>query len=96
MLLAAAASFPQAQTTQKKAPPKPAAKTVQPVQDKWPIGTLKVGGNSDYTAEQVPAIAGIKVGNLVGRRDFETARDRLMATGVFDLVGDGFEPDGTK
>jgi outer membrane protein assembly factor BamA len=96
VLLAAAASFPQAQTTQKKTPAKPVAKTVQPVQDKWPIGTLKVEGNSNYTAEQVLAIAGIKVGDLVGRRDFETARERLMATGVFDSVGYGFEPDETK
>ncbi len=96
MPLAAAASFPQAQTTQKKTPPRLAAKTVQPVQDKWLIGILKVEGNSDYTAEQAPAIAGIKVGDQVGRRDFKTAPDRLMATGVFESVGYGFEPDGTK
>jgi hypothetical protein len=61
VLLAVAASFPQAQTTQKKTSPKPAAKTVQAVQDKRPIATLKVEGNFDYTAEQVPAIAGMRV-----------------------------------
>ena len=87
VLLAAAAGFAQAKAPQKTAAPQ------QP--DKWPIGTLKVEGNSNYTAEQVLAVAGLKAGGVAGRRDFETARERLMATGAFESVGYAFEPDGT-
>jgi outer membrane protein assembly factor BamA len=86
-LLGAAAGFPQARAPQKAAAP--------PQPDKWPIATLKVEGNSNYTAEQVLAVAGLKAGDLAGRRDFETARERLMATGAFESVGYAFEPDGT-
>jgi outer membrane protein assembly factor BamA len=96
VLLAAAAIFPQTQPAQKKTSSKTAVKTAPPVQDKWPIGVLKVEGNVNYTAAQVLGIAGIKAGDLVGRRDFETARERLMATGAFESVGYGFEPDENK
>jgi outer membrane protein assembly factor BamA len=93
-LLAAAAGFPQARAPQKTAP-KAAPPAAQPQPDKWPIATLKVEGNSNYTAEQVLGVAGLKAGEAAGRRDFETARERLMATGAFESVGYAFEPDAT-
>jgi outer membrane protein assembly factor BamA len=93
VLLGAAAGFPQARAPQKTAP-KAAPAAPQP--DKWPIGTLKVEGNSNYSAEQVLGVAGLKPGTLASRRDFETARERLMATGAFESVGYSFEPDETK
>jgi len=94
VLLAAAAALPQAQTPQKKAPPKPAPKTQ--VQDKWPIGSLKLEGNVNYTAEQLWAVAGLKIGDVAGRTEFDAARQRLIATGAFESVGYGYEPDDTK
>jgi outer membrane protein assembly factor BamA len=33
---------------------------------------------------------------MAGRLDFEAARQRLIATGAFESVGYGFEPDGDK
>jgi len=95
VLLGAAAGFPQAKAPQKAAPRTPPPAAPQPQPDKWPIGALKVEGNSNYTAAQVLAVAGLKAGGLAGRRDFETARERLMATGAFESVGFAFEPDGT-
>ena len=53
---------------------------------------LTVEGNRNYTREQVLAVAGLKVGQLAGKPEFEAARDRLTASGVFETVGYKFEP----
>src|ERR1039457_70726 len=88
-----------AQTT----PPKrvPAKKAGVPKKDeaapsKWPVETLTVEGNRKYTREQVLAVAGLKVGQLAGKAEFEAARDRLTATGAFETVGYKFEPGPNK
>ena len=93
-LLAAAAGFPQSTVPRKPAPKAP-PQAPQQAPDKWPIGTLTVEGNANYTAAQVLAVSGLTAGSLAGRRDFETARERLMATGAFESVGYSFEPDET-
>lgn len=94
VLLAAAAGFPQAQN---KAPQKTAPKTQPlPIQDKWPLGSFKVEGNSNYTTAQILTVAGLKLGDVVGRPEFDAARQRLLATGAFETVGYAFEPDATK
>ena len=51
-------------------------------------------GNHNYTREQVLAVAGLKVGQLAGKDEFEAARDRLSATGVFETVSYKFAPGG--
>ncbi len=72
-----------AQTTKPKK--KPPAKAAQPAT--WPIKTLSVEGNHNYTKEQILAVAALKIGQLAGKPDFEAARDRLIATGAFETVG---------
>ena len=57
---------------------------------------LTVEGNRNFTRDQVLAVAGIKVGQLAGKPEFEAARDRLTATGVFETVGYKFEPGPNK
>src|SRR5579871_1469716 len=59
---------------------------------RWPIQSLSVEGNHNYTKEQVLAVAGLKLGQLAGKEDFDAARDRLVATGVFETVGYKFTP----
>lgn len=76
----------QAQTRHTKAA---VAKSKQ-----WPIQTLTVEGNHNYTKEQILAVAGLKVGQPAGKEEFEAARDRLVATGFFETVGYKFEPSG--
>jgi outer membrane protein assembly factor BamA len=73
----------------KDAPAKPAPST-------WPVESLTVEGNRNYTSEQVLAVAGLKVGQLAGKAEFESARDRLIAAGVFETVGYKFEPGSDK
>ena len=71
---------------------KTATQPAQPHQ--WPIESLKVEGNHNYTAAQILAVAGMKVGQMAGKPDFEAARDRLVATGMFETVGYKFSPGG--
>src|ERR1022692_819325 len=89
-LLVAGAGF--GQTPAKKAPAKKAAaaKKEEAAPSKWPVETLTVEGNHNYTREQVLGVAGLKVGQMAGKAEFEAARDRLTATGMFETVGGKF------
>jgi outer membrane protein insertion porin family len=59
---------------------------------KWPIESLTVDGLKNYSQQQALAVTGLKVGQLAGTQDFEAARDRLLATGVFETAGYRFAP----
>ncbi len=86
VMLVSGCGFAQTRPARKKtAPP------AQPATE-WPIQTLAVEGNHIYTAEQVLAVAGLKIGQMAGKTEFEAARDRLVATGAFETVGYKFEP----
>lgn len=87
-LLAPAQSL--AQTPRPKPARKTATKAATPTQ--WPIETLSVEGNQNYTKDQILAVAGLKVGQLAGKSEFDAARDRLVATGGFEKVEYRFAP----
>jgi outer membrane protein insertion porin family len=91
LMLAAGLGFGQTpQPPQKKS-------TGTLVQGRWPIESLRVEGNHSYKTEQVLAITGLKVGQVVGRPEFDAARDRLIASGAFDTVSYRFQPEvGTR
>ncbi len=93
VMCGAGAGIPAAfgQTSRAK---KPADQPTQP--GKWPVQSLKVEGNHNYTQAQVLAVAGLKVGQLAGKAEFEAARDKLVATGAFETVGYKFAPSGDK
>jgi outer membrane protein insertion porin family len=63
---------------------------------KWPIDSLTVEGLKNYSQSQALAVAGLKVGQLAGTQDFEAARDRLLATGVFETAGYRFAPSASS
>jgi outer membrane protein assembly factor BamA len=98
LVLASVAGY--AQTTGTRPPAKkPAAKAAPkkdappaPVPTRWPIESLRVEGNRNYTADQVLAVAMLKVGQVAGKPEFDAARDRLVASGAFETVGYRFEP----
>ena len=81
-----------AQTSRAKKPAGP----VQPAPNKWPVLSLAVEGNHNYTQDQILAVAGLKIGQLAGKPEFEAARDKLIATGAFETVGYKFAPSGDK
>jgi outer membrane protein assembly factor BamA len=53
----------------------------------FPIATLNVEGNERYSTAAILEAAGLKAGQMASKPLFEAARDRLLATGVFDSVG---------
>jgi len=59
---------------------------------KWPIEHLAVEGNQNYSAAQILAVTGLKIGELAGKEEFEAAQKKLEATGVFETVGYKFGP----
>jgi len=88
LMLASACGFAQA-PAQKKPPVRPVSTAPA---GRWPIESIVVEGIRIYSREQVLAVAGLKVGQMAGRPEFEAARDRLEATGAFETVGYKFEP----
>jgi outer membrane protein assembly factor BamA len=58
---------------------------------KWPILTLTVEGNKVFPASAILTVAGLKIGQVAGESEFDTARDRLTATGAFETVGYKFD-----
>ncbi len=82
-----------AQTPAPKAGRKASAKKAKAEVTQWPIESLAVEGNKNYTKEQILSVAGLKTGQLAGKSDFEAARDRLVATGRFETVGYRFAPN---
>src|SRR5690242_12846865 len=63
---------------------------------KWPIQHLAVEGNQNYSASQILAVTGLKIGELAGKDEFEAAQKRLEATGVFETVGYKFGPSANS
>jgi outer membrane protein insertion porin family len=98
VMLAAAAGFGQNRPAQKKAGGAPGTATQKSAPAvRWPIQSLTVEGNRLYKADKILAVAGLKVGQMAGRPEFEAARDRLVATGAFETVGYKFVPaEGEK
>jgi outer membrane protein insertion porin family len=92
ILLLIAANFASPQTRRPRKPTAPASPAAKTDQTSWPLETLKVDGNKNYTSAQILAVAGLRIGQTVGEPEFEAARQRLDATGVFDRVGFRFTP----
>src|ERR1700722_11334249 len=91
LMLATSLGFAQApQLAQKKAP-------AGLVDGRWPIESLKVEGNHNYSVQQVLAVASLKVGQVVGGPEVDVARERRPASGAFDTVSYKFAPEvGTR
>lgn len=58
----------------------------------FPIVSLTVTGNKTYTSEQILAVTRLKVGQPAVEKDFDAARDRLLASGFFESVGYQYKP----
>jgi outer membrane protein insertion porin family len=91
LMLGAVCGFAQTRPAHKKPATGTSGKAATSTQ-RWPIESLRVEGNHSFTPDEVLAIAGLKVGQLAGRADFDAARDRLVASGAFETVGYKFVP----
>ncbi|MBZ5626579.1 MAG: hypothetical protein LAQ69_49040 [Acidobacteriia bacterium] len=104
LLLASGPGFAQPPAAQSKPAPKKSATPAPPAKSgaaaqpgaRWPIESIAVEGNRIYKTEQVVALSGLKIGQVAGRPEFEAARVRLVASGVFETVGYKFVPGPNK
>jgi len=62
----------------------------------FPVVSLKVEGNQNFSEQQILAVAGLKIGQPAEPKAFEAARDRLMASGFFETVGYKYAPSADK
>jgi len=58
------------------------------------VAEIVVEGASFYSAAQVIAVAGLKVGDAATKETFERARDRVLESGCFESFGWRYEPAG--
>jgi outer membrane protein insertion porin family len=65
---------------------------LSPAPTSYTIENLTVEGNHAHTSEQILAAAGLRVGQKAGKVEFDSARDKLVATGAFDNVSYRFAP----
>lgn len=72
-------------------PAKPPAPSSAPA-EAWPLLRVDYEGLQFTSAAQVEAIAGLKPGQPAGKKDFDAARDRLVASGVFQSVAYRYAP----
>jgi outer membrane protein insertion porin family len=88
LLLWTSPAAAQKRPVRKPAPPaaKPAAQTA------WPIESISITGNREYSREQILEAAGLRIGQVVAPKDVEAAQKRLLAAGVFDEVAVKFGP----
>jgi len=70
----------------------PAATRAQPAPTAYTVENLTVEGNHNYSAEQIFAVAGLRVGQKAGKSEFDAAQAKLEATGAFDHVSYRFTP----
>jgi outer membrane protein insertion porin family len=92
LLMWASIAGAQAPKRRSTSAPKPSQDQKAEAPRAWPIHALSVDGNRTYSDQQVLAVAGLRTGQVAGEREFEAARDRLVASGVFESVGYRFEP----
>ena len=85
LMLACACGFAQPRAAQKKQAPAAASA-------RWPIESVAIEGNRNYTREQILATLGLRIGQAAGRPEFEAARERLVASGAFETVSYKFVP----
>ena len=73
--------------------PKPAVDSNPgPAPTAYAVENLNVEGNHAYTASQIFAVAGLRVGQKAGKSEFDAAQGKLEATGAFDHVSYRFAP----
>ena len=94
-LVLALPCVPQTPARRKPAPnpaASPGARQPGDPANRFPLESLKITGNQLYTAQQILAVAGLKIGDPVAKDEFEQARKRLTDTGAFESVGLNFGP----
>lgn len=92
LIILACPVLPAQSTRPRKAAAKPTAAAAPLDPSKWPLESFTVKGNARFTREQILALSGLKLGQPVTKADFDSARDRVVASGAFLNVSCGYDP----
>jgi len=65
-------------------------------QDLFPLRSIEIKGNKLLKAAQIQTVAALPLGKPLGKKDFDAARDRLLATGYFESVAFHFASGSAK
>lgn len=60
--------------------------------DSFPLRAIHVRGNKNLKEDRILGVAGLAVGQKVGKAELDAAKDKLLATGMFETVAFQFEP----
>ncbi len=58
----------------------------------FPLHALHVRGNKNLPEAEILPVTGLTIGQKVGKAELDAAKDRLLATGMFETVAFQFEP----
>jgi len=79
--------------------PAPAASKQQVVVDPskpFPVESIRVDGNKQFSDEEIVKMSGIQPGQAVMKADFDAAQKRLLDSGLFETVAYRYAPAGSK
>ena len=62
----------------------------------FPLKSLRIEGNQRIEAARIVAASGLVLGAPVDKPQFDAARDKLIATAVFQSVGYEYNPSADK
>jgi outer membrane protein insertion porin family len=91
LLSLAASAQTKAPAKPRGARPAPAASSTQ-----WPVESVEIEGLAHYTKDQVRQVLALPLGRPAVPKDFDTARERLLATGAFESVACRYAPAPSK
>jgi outer membrane protein insertion porin family len=60
--------------------------------DSFPLRALHVRGNKNLTEASILSVTGLTLSQKVGKTELDAAKDKLIATGMFETVAFQFEP----
>src|SRR5277367_1380577 len=60
--------------------------------DSFPLRAIHIRGNKILPEGQILSVTGLAVDQKVGKAELDAAKDKLLATGMFETVGFQFEP----
>jgi outer membrane protein insertion porin family len=60
--------------------------------DSFPLRALHVRGNKNLTEAGILSVTGLTLNQKVGKTELDAAKDKLIATGMFETVAFQFEP----
>lgn len=72
------------------------ARNLAPPSEAFPLENMQVRGAEHLQPARILAATGLKLGQKVNKSTFDAARERLLATGAFELVAYQFSPSASS